>query len=376
MKDFGIRYVISDYDLNLAVVKINEKYETLSRPILNSSPISILISGKTGNLKYFRFLPAAFNRNNTCNISISILEKQSGNQMASNELKCSDLRNYMYQTAELNVQLNSNADYVIKISSNSHSENNSIALAEDKRGNPFAELLFDTSTSNKTNDFKLLFHQKNIYVSEVPQSSIIIFNGRYGIIDNKSEKVTLRTFSDSLQIMEIKIPYYPGWNATIDGREVKIEDGKPFVKINIPGGDHIVSIVYTPYSFILGFGITGLTVLGILIFIIRKEREQLWWKKRKVNYFRWARVIQKNISVKEHIVVFISGLTLGTFTYYVLLKSIKISFKMPKTTAINWLTVHHYPKQQDYFYYYSGFSYIFFFVCLFWLVWVWIRTKK
>jgi len=59
--------------------------------------------------------------------------------------------------------------------------------------------------------------------------------------------------------------YYPGWRATLDGREVKIEPSHQiFRAIKVPAGEHKVKFVYDPLSFKIGSLISLLTLAGLI----------------------------------------------------------------------------------------------------------------
>ena len=59
--------------------------------------------------------------------------------------------------------------------------------------------------------------------------------------------------------------YYPGWRATLDGREIKIEPShKIFRQVKVPAGEHKVKFIYDPWSFKLGLAISLLTILGLI----------------------------------------------------------------------------------------------------------------
>jgi hypothetical protein len=90
----------------------------------------------------------------------------------------------------------------------------------------------------------------------------------------------------------------------------------------------------------------------------------------------WAKKVLKRMSWVDHVLLFTLsiGIAVGSFIVYFFTTSFR--FILPPTTAINWFTLHHYPKQQDYFYFYLGFSYISLVSLLLWVLFVWLKIKK
>ncbi len=68
--------------------------------------------------------------------------------------------------------------------------------------------------------------------------------------------------------------YFPGWKATVDGKEVTVvEADGAFVGIPVPPGDHAVGLVYQrPATAYLGRAVTFGTIVAVLF---------LWWRRRR-----------------------------------------------------------------------------------------------
>ncbi len=79
-------------------------------------------------------------------------------------------------------------------------------------------------------------------------------------------RVRVSTSADSRQLLVLSDPYYPGWQARIDGKpaEVLVVDGA-FRGVVVPAGNHKVEFVFVARMFRLGLLSAGLTVLGLLI---------------------------------------------------------------------------------------------------------------
>jgi uncharacterized membrane protein YfhO len=66
--------------------------------------------------------------------------------------------------------------------------------------------------------------------------------------------------------------YYPGWKAYVDGEKTDIfRANLAFRAIRVPPGRHTVSLVYVPFSFYLGLGLTGIG-LALSLLLARKRQ--------------------------------------------------------------------------------------------------------
>jgi hypothetical protein len=81
--------------------------------------------------------------------------------------------------------------------------------------------------------------------------------------------VTIRATSDSGGFLVLADTFYPGWQATLDGKPVEILRANfAFRAIAFPPGEHIVAFRYAPLSFRVGVMISPLTlaaVIGVLV---------------------------------------------------------------------------------------------------------------
>jgi len=96
LREMGIAYVISDYDLRLIKQKIQT--EQNNRLALDSHDKKIRITFKPtySDLRAVRLLTANFNRENTCSIIISLQEKETKRRIAESELPCTNINNNMF----------------------------------------------------------------------------------------------------------------------------------------------------------------------------------------------------------------------------------------------------------------------------------------
>ena len=65
--------------------------------------------------------------------------------------------------------------------------------------------------------------------------------------------------------------WFPGWIATVDGRERPVLRADYLLRaVRLPPGHHLVRLVYAPLTYLLGATITLVTALALLVFAITK----------------------------------------------------------------------------------------------------------
>lgn len=126
-------------------------------------------------------------------------------------------------------------------------------LAENKEGfkNLFRDLLHQVGVKNEfmPNDFPIIMHQW----------------------DYKSGK--FHYYADKETPLIVSVTFAPRWQAKIDGRPVPIYSHENLISINVPAGDHTVTLEYglTRYA-ILGYIISGLSLIVLIVVLIFRRR--------------------------------------------------------------------------------------------------------
>ena len=60
--------------------------------------------------------------------------------------------------------------------------------------------------------------------------------------------------------------HYPGWKATVDGRDAPIERVNYLMRgVQVPAGTHRVEFTYEPTSYRVGWIVSLIATLGVLI---------------------------------------------------------------------------------------------------------------
>ncbi len=372
LRELGIAYVISDYDLRFERQKNQVDYS--NRLALSSKNIRIAMNFKPAHsdLKAIRILTANFNRENSCLLTITIIEMRTNKKIEESGLPCTKINdNMFYSVTFKQAELHPGEEYQLIFQSPNASLDNSVALLGNKSREPYLELLYGDKMNTS---YTLLWNRNSVYLWNVPGVWDIGFDGKITTRIQRPEEKIFETSSQSDQWIYVKQPYYPGWEARVDGREEKLLNQNPFIALDVPKGNHLASLVYKPKSFFLGIAITFLTTIGLILYFLRQELQQGYWANFFEKWKIWAAYIRSNVPWYQHVLVFGGGVLVSLCVFILIARTIPVHFSMPQTTAINWLTVHKYPKQLDYVYFFIGFPLVTLLSVLFLLLW--LRRKK
>ncbi len=103
------------------------------------------------------------------------------------------------------------------------------------------------------------------YIQQINNSQLIIDNSQLTIVNRKLTIVNLQ-FPALLILSE---PFYPGWQATIDGQAAPIIRADYILRaIPVPAGDHQIDLTFRPISFIIGAIISGITIIIIIVGVV------------------------------------------------------------------------------------------------------------
>jgi hypothetical protein len=94
--------------------------------------------------------------------------------------------------------------------------------------------------------------------------SVSVYTPGHIVLDVDASRTSLLAVAES---------YYPGWNATLDGRPVPILRTNYLSQgIVVPVGKHVVEMKYEPASFRNGVILSGVGLLGLLGLFV-------WWRR-------------------------------------------------------------------------------------------------
>jgi uncharacterized membrane protein YfhO len=88
-----------------------------------------------------------------------------------------------------------------------------------------------------------------------------------------TDKLDIAVESQADGWLMISATWYPGWKAYVDGKEIPIlRADYLFIAVNVPTGQHRVSLVYQPESFSIGgiLSLTGLVLFSLAYVFIKR----------------------------------------------------------------------------------------------------------
>lgn len=98
------------------------------------------------------------------------------------------------------------------------------------------------------------------------------------IVETGFQKLEFRIDNEKPTWLRIGVTWFPGWQAFIDGEQVQLYRADYlFSAISTPSGSHEVTLVYRPFSFYFGTGLTCAGIIGSVILAFwqcRKSRSE------------------------------------------------------------------------------------------------------
>ncbi len=98
-------------------------------------------------------------------------------------------------------------------------------------------------------------------------------NGKAEIVSYKPNKVEISVTTNRPALLFLSDMYYPGWKAYVDGKQRPIlRADYTFRAVEVPQGEHSVTFVYQPQSFLYGAVVSFISfciliIVGLLIFM-------------------------------------------------------------------------------------------------------------
>jgi hypothetical protein len=132
------------------------------------------------------------------------------------------------------------------------SDDSTLSTLKDSSFNPDKEVLLPLSARNKAKLENGVDLKSNIIIESY-----------------EPEKIKILSKNSINQILVLSDAYYPGWHAYIDGIEVSIYRANYVMRaIFLPKGEHKIVFKYEPYSFYIGFVLSLITIIFIIIISI------------------------------------------------------------------------------------------------------------
>jgi hypothetical protein len=89
------------------------------------------------------------------------------------------------------------------------------------------------------------------------------------VIDFQPERFTVEANTPVTAFLSVANPYYPGWEATIDGQPTTILRAYGALSaVVVPAGEHIIRFVYDPLTYRIGALISLFTWSALAVFVL------------------------------------------------------------------------------------------------------------
>ncbi|HMQ55277.1 MAG TPA: YfhO family protein, partial [Anaerolineae bacterium] len=87
------------------------------------------------------------------------------------------------------------------------------------------------------------------------------------------QSLSLSVSTPTPALLVLSEPYYPGWQATVDGQSAPILRANYLLRaIPVPAGEHRIELVFQPWSFTLGAIISLLTLIAVSVTLVLIRR--------------------------------------------------------------------------------------------------------
>ncbi len=100
------------------------------------------------------------------------------------------------------------------------------------------------------------------------------------LLDRRADALTLHYQANSPQLMRVAIPYFPGWHATANGRDLPLlRADRAFIGVLVPPGEGQLQLWYAPRFFAWGAAASGLALLANVAVLVLGAATSLGTRK-------------------------------------------------------------------------------------------------
>jgi uncharacterized membrane protein YfhO len=100
------------------------------------------------------------------------------------------------------------------------------------------------------------------------------FKGSCAVLGHDYTEIKIRTAANGPGYLVLSEVFYPGWQATVDGKEVPVLCGNYLFRVvPVGAGTHEVVLRFVSWPFRVGAAISLLTLVSSVWFIVWKRRE-------------------------------------------------------------------------------------------------------
>lgn len=120
------------------------------------------------------------------------------------------------------------------------------------------------------------FDPHRVVLLQQPVGSLSGSKGNARILRYMPEEMSIKTDTDGRQLLVVTDTFFPGWKASMDGKEIPIlRANYTFRAVIVPPGVHTVVFSYQPASFFLGVILTIMGLGGLIgyVLLVQKMRD-------------------------------------------------------------------------------------------------------
>ncbi len=100
-------------------------------------------------------------------------------------------------------------------------------------------------------------------------------NKKVSVISYQPNRIEIDTAADQPQLLYLSDNFYPGWIASVDGKNTSIlRADYIFRAVVLPAGNHKVVFQYDPISFKIGFTVSAVSIIslcGLILFLCKRK---------------------------------------------------------------------------------------------------------
>lgn len=115
-------------------------------------------------------------------------------------------------------------------------------------------------------------YQHKLILEQLPQiTPKLATTGKVNVVSYQPNRVEVETQAEQPQLLYLSDNFFPGWKATVDGKDVPIlRANYTFRAVSLSEGKHVVIFQYDPISFKIGLAISLLSIIFLCKKIFQK----------------------------------------------------------------------------------------------------------
>jgi len=156
-------------------------------------------------------------------------------------------------------------------------QNNEVAYANivnEAVSRPSRDVL-DFMNSEGFDPTKMVVLEDGRKTDHIPKRPNGPFKASYSVLHYDNENIRIRASTNGQGYLVLSEIFYPGWRASIDGKEIPVLCGNYLYRvIPLSEGEHEIRLYFVSWPFRVGAAISLLTLIGALLFVL--------WKRKKV----------------------------------------------------------------------------------------------